>query len=184
MSIVKKVVYGVRTTSRLKLDVNDTRRLCVCVCSVDERREASTYYRSLALRKEARGSTLLLMFCLCRYITICRLYKPTLSDQAQVTLQPTVSLSDFVQRLLAGLSLLDGPRTFFQRGPNPLSATLRTYVCVCLCVIIFDERFGQSSCIFFKNSFQSKAPPLRVIKAFLKLNINISTRTIKKNVVG
>jgi len=37
---------------------------------------------------------------------ICRLYKVSLSDQAQVTLQLTVSLFDLVSKFLAGPPLL------------------------------------------------------------------------------
>jgi hypothetical protein len=41
-------------------------------------------------------------------IIICRLYKLTLSRQAEVTLQLKVSLSDLVLKFLAGLPLLGG----------------------------------------------------------------------------
>jgi len=38
----------------------------------------------------------------------CRMYKLTLSDYALVTLQLTVTLSDLVQRFIAGPPLFDG----------------------------------------------------------------------------
>ena len=46
-------------------------------------------------------------------IIICRLYKLTISDQAQVTVQLRVSLSDLVSRFLAGLQLLGDRRKDF-----------------------------------------------------------------------
>jgi hypothetical protein len=46
------------------------------------------------------------------------IYKLTLSDQAQV------SLSDLVQRILAGLPLLGNPEKNFHLGRNPLLAAL------------------------------------------------------------
>jgi len=49
-------------------------------------------------------------------ITICRLYKSTLSDQALVTLQLTVSLSNLVSRFLASPPLLCGPPKIFFTG--------------------------------------------------------------------
>jgi hypothetical protein len=48
-------------------------------------------------------------------IIICRLYKLALSDQAQVTLQLTVSLSDLVCRFVTG-ALAGGPKIFFLTG--------------------------------------------------------------------
>jgi len=49
-------------------------------------------------------------------IITCELYKLTLSNQAHVSPQLTVSHSEFEERFLAGLPLL--------QGPNPLSAAL------------------------------------------------------------
>jgi hypothetical protein len=59
-------------------------------------------------------------------IIVCPLYKLTLSDQAQVTLQLRVSLSDLllVWRLLAGPSLLGSPKKIFSLGPESLLAGL------------------------------------------------------------
>jgi hypothetical protein len=57
-------------------------------------------------------------------IIVCCLYKLTLSDQDQVSLQLTVSLSEAVYRFLAGPPLLRAPRKNFHRGPNPLLAAL------------------------------------------------------------
>jgi hypothetical protein len=58
------------------------------------REEAGTNYWGSAVRKWAR--TLLHVFVLLGSITIFRLYKLTLSDQAKVTLQLRVSVSDLV----------------------------------------------------------------------------------------
>ena len=52
-------------------------------------------------------------------IIFCQLYKLTLTDPAQVTLQLRVILSDLVYRYVVGLSLLEG---IFHQGPNPVSA--------------------------------------------------------------
>jgi hypothetical protein len=54
----------------------------------------------------------------------CRLYKLTPSDQVQITLQMTVSLSDFVYRFLAGPPLMGGAKKFCHPDPNPLPAAL------------------------------------------------------------
>jgi hypothetical protein len=51
-------------------------------------------------------------------ITICWLYKSTLSDQALVTLQLRVSLSNLVSRFLASPPLLQGPKKIFSHGPE------------------------------------------------------------------
>ena len=44
---------------------------------------------------------------------ICRLFKLSLSDQAPVTRQLSVSFSDFVSRYLARPTLREGPKFFF-----------------------------------------------------------------------
>lgn len=48
----------------------------------------------------------------------------TLSDQAQVTLQMRISLSDSEQRFLAGPPFLGSQNYFYHLNPNPLSAAL------------------------------------------------------------
>ena len=54
-------------------------------------------------------------------IIIYRLYKLTLSDQAKVTLQLSVSLCGLVLKFVADTSLLRGPKFFFfSPGPEPV----------------------------------------------------------------
>jgi hypothetical protein len=58
---------------------------------------AGSNYRGLAVRKGDRGPNLLHMFFFfLGSIIICQLYTLTLTDQAQVTLQLRVSLSDLI----------------------------------------------------------------------------------------
>jgi hypothetical protein len=52
-------------------------------------------------------------------IIICRVYKLTLSDQAQLTLQLTVTLSDLMKKILFSPPLLGGPEKIFSPGPEP-----------------------------------------------------------------
>jgi hypothetical protein len=69
------------------------------VLSADETggAEAGTNYGGPAVWKGVRCQTLsCVCFVFVGTIVICRLYKLTLSDQAQPTLQLRVSLSDFV----------------------------------------------------------------------------------------
>jgi hypothetical protein len=63
-------------------------------------------------------------------ITICRLYKLTVSDQTQVTLQLKVGLSDLVSILLAGPPLLrgEGGEKIFSPGPEPALSGPGSYV--------------------------------------------------------
>jgi hypothetical protein len=56
---------------------------------------------------------------LLRCIIICQLYKLILLHKAQVTLQLTVSLSDLVQRYLAGPSSLGKPKFIYFLFPPP-----------------------------------------------------------------
>ena len=88
------------------------------------------------LRQEGEGAMQITgaRICLIRFfiyldsVIIFRLYKLTVSDKTQVTLNLTVSLSDLVSRILAGPPLLGvgwgGPKKFLHRSPNPLSAAL------------------------------------------------------------
>jgi len=77
-------------------------------------RIAGKNYRGPAVGKEARGPTILYMFCPVKLI---------LSDQAQVTLQLRVSRSDLVSRFLASSFLLGrAPKHFFRQGPEPAPA--------------------------------------------------------------
>jgi hypothetical protein len=64
----------------------------------------------------------------------------TAKNKAQVTLQLSVSLSDFVLRLLAGPSLLGGPINFFHRSPKPLSSALPKFT-----TVIYNKSYGQPS---------------------------------------
>jgi len=57
---------------------------------------AITNYRGLAVWKGAWGPTILHVFVFLNSIIICQLYRLTLSDQAQITMQVRVSLSDLV----------------------------------------------------------------------------------------
>jgi hypothetical protein len=59
--------------------------------------QAGTNYRDLAVRRGARAPTVLHnnIVVFLSSIIICRLYKLTISDQAQITLQLRVSLSRF-----------------------------------------------------------------------------------------
>jgi hypothetical protein len=55
--------------------------------------EARTNYRDVAVRKGARGPTLLYVFIYFGSIIVCRLHKLTLPDQTQATQQLKVSFS-------------------------------------------------------------------------------------------
>lgn len=79
---------------------------------------------SEARRSGRRPDYIKYIFVFLGHTTICRSYKLTLSDQAQVSLQLTVWLSDLAERFLAGPLLLRGPKNF-SPGPVPLSAALR-----------------------------------------------------------
>jgi hypothetical protein len=58
-------------------------------------------------------------------IIICRLHKLTLSVQAKITVQLSVSLSDLVSRFLARPSLLrEEAEKVLHRGLNPFSPAL------------------------------------------------------------
>ena len=73
-------------------------------------REACTNYRGPAVRKGAQGPDYVACVFVCLgIIIICRLYKLTISNQTQITLQLRVSLSKVVQRCFVGPSLLGGP---------------------------------------------------------------------------
>jgi hypothetical protein len=78
-------------------------------------------------RKGSRGPYMLHMFFvfLCSII-ICRLYKLTLSDYAQVTLQVSQSFRYSVMIFRRSAPAGGARKKFFHRGPNPLSATLLT----------------------------------------------------------
>jgi hypothetical protein len=58
--------------------------------------EIGTNYRGPAIRKRAQGPQFVNVFLVLGSTIICLLYKLTLSHQAQVTMQLTVSLSDLV----------------------------------------------------------------------------------------
>jgi hypothetical protein len=65
--------------------------------NANEKHEAGTNYRGVAIRKGARGPTMLHMFYVfLGSIIICQVYKLTLSYQAQVTLKLAASLSNLV----------------------------------------------------------------------------------------
>jgi hypothetical protein len=93
-------------------------------CSADEMRGKPVPI--IGAQQGARGRTVSYVFVFLGSTIICPLYKLTLSDQVQVTLQLRVSLSDLVQRFLAGPPLLVGGalKNFFHWGPNRLSAAL------------------------------------------------------------
>jgi len=85
---------------------------------------AGTNYRGPAFRK-GPNIYVTYAFVFLGRIIICRLQTLTLSDQAHVTLQLKVSVSDLVQRLLAGPFVRGRGRPFFfRRGSSPLSAAL------------------------------------------------------------
>jgi hypothetical protein len=56
-------------------------------------------------------------------IIICRSYKSTLSDQAQVTLQLSQAFR-FRVKIFSRSALAGGPKNFFHQDPNPLSSAL------------------------------------------------------------
>jgi len=53
------------------------------------------------------------VFVFRRHIIICQLYKLTLSDQAQITLQLEFALSKLVERFLISPPILGGPKPTF-----------------------------------------------------------------------
>lgn len=77
--------------------------------------EAGTYYKDPAVRNWARLLHIFMSFS--GSIIISRLYKLTLTDQPQATLQPTVF--DITQIFVTGPPLLDGPKIFFFTGTEP-----------------------------------------------------------------
>ena len=86
-----------------------------------------------ALRSR-RGPNYVAYAFVCFVSTItCRLFKLTLSEKAQVTLELNVILSDLVLRFLAGVRPCWGmggkgaEKNLFHRGLNPLSGALAVY---------------------------------------------------------
>ena len=59
-------------------------------------------------------------------VIICRLYKLTFSEQAQVTLQVRVSVSDLVYSFVDHPSLAGIQKKFFHQDPKPLLVALPT----------------------------------------------------------
>jgi hypothetical protein len=103
------------------------RKLSRPICSADER--AGKPVQITGAWRFGRGpGYIAYVFVFLGSIIICRRYRLTLSDQAQVTLKLGVSLSDLVQRILAGPPLLGGGASFLRRASNPLSAALPTFM--------------------------------------------------------
>jgi hypothetical protein len=88
-------------------------------------REAGTNYWGPPFWNGVRGTWIC---CICSVIlcggTICRLYKSDLSHQTQLTVHLRVINADLVSIIWACLPMLGGPKNFFRRGLNLLSATL------------------------------------------------------------
>ena len=108
------------TTSIENIESTQEHDSC-CRSIVPSRRggEPGKSYRDLAVREGPDYVTYVFVFL--GSIILCAPYKFNLSDQAQITLKLTISLTDQVQRFLAGQL---GNTNFFYRGPNPLSTAL------------------------------------------------------------
>ena len=84
-----------------------------------ERGKASTNYQGPTGGRGGRGPDYVVyVFTSHDNIIICRLYKLTFSDQAQVTLQLRVGLSDLVLRFSACSPSMQGSKKFFYPGPK------------------------------------------------------------------
>ena len=86
--------------------------------------------RGQGVRRNHRGpGPNLVPYAFVYLCTVCRLYKLTLSEQAQITLQLSQPLRVSVvytqcKNFLAGPSVVGRVKKVLHRGPNPLSAAL------------------------------------------------------------
>jgi len=104
--------------------------LCA-VCAVPTRSgagEVGTNYRGPAVRKWARGLAVLYIFSVFLFsIIICRFANCSFQTKLKFLCSLFHTNTKLVSRFLVGPSLVERPKKFFPRGPNPLSTAL----CIC-----------------------------------------------------